>query len=106
MAAIEYIEPKTNGTFAITVATSAGVPITTGIVTATIYRPNGAVAASNVSCAHQGSGVYNLNILPAWSTETTTGNAVEGLFIAEVKAVYDSKQRVRRMPYNVQYRVV
>lgn len=104
MAAVEYIEPKTNGTFALTVATNAGVAITTATVTATIYQPNGAVAASNVSCAHQGAGVYNLNIQPSWSTEAATNTAIEGLFVAEVKAVYSENQRVRRLPYRVQFR--
>jgi len=96
-----YIEPQTDAILDITVK-DAGALVTDATVTATgVWSPMGTQVASNVSMGHQGSGVYRLNIARAWSE--SAGKAVEGEFMAEIKAVRGGVERRRRFRYVVKF---
>jgi len=96
-----YIEPQTDAILDITVK-DAGALVTDATVTATgVWSPTGTQVASNVSMGHQGSGVYRLNIARAWSE--SAGKAVEGEFMAEIKAVRGGVERRRRFRYVVKF---
>jgi hypothetical protein len=102
MPVLTGIEPKTSALLAITVK-SGGAPDTGATVTATIFNPNEEPIASNVSCSHVGSGVYNFTVLPAYSTGASQ-EAIEGVYIVEVKVIGTStKQRVRRFTFPIIY---
>lgn len=100
MPQLAAIEPKTTAILAVTFK-QGGVAETGGAVTATIYNPDDDVIATNVVMPHQGAGVFNLSVLPAWSTGPN-GEAIQGVFTAECKAIAaNGKQRVRRFTYPV-----
>lgn len=92
------IDPQTHGTLAIAVKDNA-TPVTDAVVVATIRDPANKTVATNISCPHAGSGIYNLTILPEWSE--SAGKPFEGVFHAEVKATRAGKQRVKRIYYVV-----
>ena len=96
-----YIEPQTDALLDITVK-DAGALVTDAVVTAVgVWSPLGTQVASSVSMAHQGSGVYRLNIARAWSE--SSGKAVEGEFMVEIKAARGGIERRRRFRYVVKF---
>lgn len=102
MPQLTTIEPKTSATLDV-VFKQGGVAETAGVVTATIYNSLDEVVATNVAMPHQGSGVFRLLVLPAWSTGAN-GEAIQGQFNAEVKAIAaNAKQRVRRFRFLVTF---
>lgn len=94
------IDPRTHGTLSIAVKDGT-IPLTDAVLTATIRDPKGKTVATNVSCPHAGSGIYELSILPTWSE--VSGKAVEGSFHAEVTATRLGKQRMKRIYYLVSF---
>lgn len=102
MPRLAAIEPKTSADLDV-VLKQDGIAETGGTVTASIYDPLEELVVENVPLAHQGSGVFRLLVLPAWSTGASN-EAIEGIFTAEVTAIaVNLKQRVRRFTYNVFY---
>lgn len=96
------ITPQTDAELTITVK-QGGAPRDDAAVTANVYSPKGVRVATNAPLTPRGGGTgeYVLAIAATWSE--AAGKALEGEFVAEVKAIRAGAQTVERFRYTVRF---
>jgi hypothetical protein len=99
---LKQLDPKTDGTVKVKIMADA-VPLPDATVTADVFDPEGVSLAQDVVMPYSGSdGIYVLTVPKEWST-ATGGEAIEGVFEAQVSASRFGKTRTHRIRYLVQF---
>jgi hypothetical protein len=101
---IQRIDPKTHKKVRFFVKRKSGGTVSDALVTATIVSPTGHIIAADLACPYNsGDGAYLLEILPAWSTGLA-GEAVEGVYEAQVTLTRFGFVRNRDFKYLVTFK--